>query len=238
MLPISLRARNHVERPSGVDLVGARRGVWRGPAKHEKCVSTISLYVSMLEKLLEKIQNRVSDEIDSRVSVQESLAISIAASLPRDRDDILGMLLNKAQYEAAVTNSEKLALIDSEWQVLFGKHNSLTRDSEFKALSTEPLFHDSKNSLENALRCTLMEKNAQIAWSSVTTNVCCYVALHAENTEALISTCLGGIVRADSRRLDEVRSEIEDSESDHMLLTKLIIALSKSVCSCFISTSR
>jgi hypothetical protein len=36
-------------------------------------------------------------------------------------------------------------------------------------------------------------------------------------------------VRADTRRLDDVRCNIEDSETDHMLLSRAVIALASCV---------
>ena len=83
--------------------------------------------------------------------------------------------------------------------------------------------------MESSLRCSLEEVKAREAWARPVTKVACYLALHAEDAEARIATCLGGIVRADSRRIDEVKSGVEDVGGNAMLLTQSVLAMASSV---------
>tara|TARA_B110000046_G_scaffold183669_1_gene220277 strand:+ start:984 stop:1439 length:456 start_codon:yes stop_codon:yes gene_type:complete len=147
----------------------------------------------------------------------------------RDRDIVFGMLLNSINAKTAVSKASVIAMKDSEWALLFGKFSSVVRDGGFVSLLAEKTLSECSNTLERALRCSLIEAKSKLSWQRSFTKAACYLALHAEDTEVLISECLGGIVRADSRRLDDFRSSIEDGDIDHMLISKVTIALARSV---------
>ena len=89
--------------------------------------------------------------------------------------------------------------------------------------------HKQSSNIENALRCSLVEMSAQRAWKRPISKISCFVALHTESAEELIGCVLGGLVKADVRRLDDVRSEVEDATTDCMLLTRSVLALASSV---------
>ena len=57
----------------------------------------------------------------------------------------------------------------------------------------------------------------------------CLVALYTDSTEEIISAVLGGLVKADARRLDDVRSDVEDSDTEHVGLCQMIMSLSASI---------
>ena len=56
------------------------------------------------------------------------------------------------------------------------------------------------------------------------------MAIHAESHEDFMSTCLGNLVRADIRRLEDMRTELDDNGTEIMMLAGVIVALSNSVC--------
>lgn len=180
--------------------------------------------------VLNKIQTRTCEALGARLTARDSLAVCIAASAPRERDDVFGMLLNSAQSKAAMQHAKEIAPTDSEWEALFGKDFSTVNNCrEMAEVATELHFDTCHKNIEEALRCSLMESKSKDAWSRLVTKASCYVALHSEDAETRISACLGGIVRADSRRLDDVRSNIEDDGADCLTLTKVVIALARSV---------
>jgi hypothetical protein len=180
--------------------------------------------------VLNKIQTRTCEALGARLTARDSLAVCIAASAPRERDDVFGMLLNSAQSKAAMQHAKEIAPTDSEWEALFGKDFSTVNTCrEMAEVATEIHFDTCHKNIEEALRCSLMESKSKDAWSRLVTKASCYVALHSEDAETRISACLGGIVRADSRRLDDVRSNIEDDGADCLTLTKVVIALARSV---------
>tara|TARA_B100001094_G_scaffold332287_2_gene403739 strand:- start:1318 stop:1875 length:558 start_codon:yes stop_codon:yes gene_type:complete len=184
----------------------------------------------MRSDVLTSIHTRTCEALGARLTSQEALAVSVAASAPRERADVFGMLLNSVQSKAAMKHADKIAPTDSEWEALFGKDCSAVNNCrEMTEVATESHFDTCHKNIEEALRCSLMESKSNEAWSRLVTKASCYVALHSEDAEARMSACLGGIVRADSRRLDDVRSNIEDGGADCLVLTKVVIALARSV---------
>ena len=184
----------------------------------------------MRSAVLTNIHTRTCEVLGARLTTHEALAVSIAASALRERDDVFGMLLNLAQSKAAMKHADKIAPTDSEWEALFGKDCSTVNNCrEMAEVARESHFDTCHKNIQEALRCSLMESKSKDAWSRLVTKASCYVALHSEDAEARISACLGGIVRADSRRLDDVRSNIEDDGADCLVLTKVVIALARSV---------
>ncbi len=183
----------------------------------------------MRKSVLESIQNRTCDALSARLTMQEALAVSIAAAVPRERGDIFGMLLDFSKWEVAVKHADTIAPTDSEWDVLFGQTLCEINQSAIESVAKETQFESCTQSIENALRCTLMEKKARDSWSNIAVKASCYVALHSEDAEARMASCMGGIVRADSRRLDDIRCMVEDEGGDILVLTKVAIALGKAI---------
>ncbi len=179
--------------------------------------------------VLEGIRSRVCTAMGFTLTAQEAIAVSLAATAPRDREAIFGMLLNNIQARVALKSPDSVALTDTEWEFIFGRTASTVRDGGLASFLKDKTFSECHQQLEGALRCSLVEAQSKVAWAKPLTKAACYLALHSEDTEARISACLGGIVRADSRRLDDVRSSIEDGEVDHMLLAKVVLSVAKSI---------
>lgn len=179
---------------------------------------------------MRELHARVCDCIGSTLSDSEAVAVAVAASAVRDFDEILEVLLNGVQAKRAVASAHNLAITDKEWEALFGKDCVVARDGGMSEIAASADFVQLSDSLASAMRCSLVEQQSRNAWARPVARLGCYVALHAEAAEERVASCLGGLVRADSRRLDDVRSEIEDGGTDHLLLCKVVIALGKAVC--------
>lgn len=181
--------------------------------------------------VLEGIRDRVCSAIGSTLTAQDAIAVSLAATAPRDREAVFGMLLNNTQARVASRSPDSVALTDAEWEFIFGKTASTVRDGGIVGFFKDKTFFECHQQLEGALRCSLVETQSKVAWAKPLTKAACYLALHSEDTESKVAACLGGIVRADSRRLDDVRSSIEDGDVDHMLLAKVVLSIVKSIVS-------
>ena len=175
------------------------------------------------------IHARTCTALASTLQLNEALAVSLAAAAPRDCDAVFGMLLNSAQAKSATKHAKTIAITDEEWKTLFGKECAPMRDGGVRELISEKAFGEISSELEAALRCTFVEVQSKQAWERPHIKLACYLALHSDDSEGRVSACLGGIVRADSRRLDDVRSGVEDCGGDYMRLTKTVIALSNAV---------
>ena len=177
---------------------------------------------------LSSIRQRVCDTLTVTLPDADCLAVSLACSAVRDREEVLGVLLSNFHLKAAVRNMETLAISDKEWEILFGAGVALLEGS-VSDISKNKDFGAIIADLQGALRCSLIEYTAKDRWSWSSTKVACYVALHAEAAEERVAYCLGGLVSADSRRLDDVRSVIEDQGADYLLLSQSVISLAKAV---------
>ena len=177
----------------------------------------------------EAVSRRVRNAIGSNISISDALAVALVSTAHRDRKDVLGMLLNPHQSREAYRLADLLAITEQEWAVLFDSERENLRDGPVADLQDESAFAEFDASMTSALRCSLSEKSTHAAWQRPVCKAACLLALHGEHTEERIATCLGGLVRADSRRLDDMRSVTEDEGADLMLLTRTVLCLANCI---------
>ena len=185
---------------------------------------------SAKHKVVREVHARVCGGIGATVSDAEAVTVSLASSVVRDCEELLGVLLNGIHAKRALAAVERITIQDSEWETLFGKDCVPSNDGGMAEIAACSEFSKLSDALEAAVRCSLVEQQSRNAWSRPIARLGCYVALHTEAAEDRVSRCLGGLVRADSRRLDDVRSGIEDEGTNHMLLSRILIAMGKAVC--------
>ena len=176
------------------------------------------------------VRKRVCEALDRDLDAAECLSIALASTLSRDRESVLGFLLDTRMARVALRHAESLALTPGEWEALLGA-DAYGRVSKAAVLAVarEPPFAQAEASLAAALRFTLSEAGPAERWKSAATRVACYLGLHSEECDSKVTTCLGALVRSDQRRLDEVRSVFE-SGGDELTLSKACMALAASYC--------
>ena len=76
---------------------------------------------------------------------------------------------------------------------------------------------------------TIAENEQAAAYARAWTRGLCFLALHFEHSDHAIQACLGTIVRADTRRLEDLRCEIDDVGPNVMLVSRLILAVSDAI---------
>lgn len=177
----------------------------------------------------EAVSRRVRAAVGSNVSIADALAVALACTARRDRDDVLGMLLSPHQARGSLRAADELAITEREWGVLFASERENLRDGPVSGICADAAFADFDASMTSALRCSLAERATSAAWKRPVCKAACLLALHSDDAEERIGTCLGGLVRADSRRLDDIRSITEDEGADLMLLTKTVLSLANAV---------
>lgn len=175
------------------------------------------------------VVNRVRGAVSGNVVDSDCLAVSIACALPKDRDEIVGLVLNGRCYVQAIKSADSIALTSEEWKILFGKDATGKKDCGISALANSKPFLPHSTAIAAALRCSLSEPVAAASWQRPMSRISCYVSLYSDSCEQWMSTVLGGLVRADARRLDDVRSSTEDNDTDHLMLSKCVIAVAGSV---------
>ena len=68
------------------------------------------------------------------------------------------------------------------------------------------------------------------SWAKNWTKVILYVAIHMTKDESMIGSTLGNMVSADSRRLEDMRAELDDDDgTEIMLFSRALAAISESV---------
>lgn len=163
------------------------------------------------------------------MSDTDAVAVALSAAMDRDDEDVFGVLLNAQHSKKASTLKTKLAITDDEFCLLFGHTSVILRSEKLISTSEDPVFKQHESSILEALRCSLEEHDSKKAWNRAGTRLACYYALHTDNTDERIAMCLGGFVRADSRRIDDVRSCVEDDGADTLLLCRTLISLAEAV---------
>jgi hypothetical protein len=175
------------------------------------------------------IKERVVQFVSSNIKDSDCVALALAANFPRDRDEVFGMLLSNSVCKKALKHADELAITHAEWNVLFGKEGSFASEVSARSIASDKDFEPYVESIAGALRCSLTEVASKEQWKRATSKLSCYTALHTDHAEDWVSSVLGGIVKADTRRLDDVRSCIEDDDTDCMLLSKTVLALAQCV---------
>lgn len=152
-----------------------------------------------------------------------------AACAFRDAGDLLDFLFPRHVAKIASANAPSLAITADEWCALFGADAQPAAPIQMEPLSRDASFRTNVANLCNALRCTVTEQSQQRCWSRLWTQAACLVAMHVDTHEESLAMCLGNVVRADSRRLEELRTTIDDTGVDCMLLGQTLHALACSV---------
>lgn len=120
-------------------------------------------------------------------------------------------------------------MTDTEFSALFGTDAHPLRTTALETVFGDATFTRAVGRLQKALRCTTAEALQAKAWMNPFTKTACLLAIHATQFEDHVSSCLGNIVRADLRRLEDLQNELDDEGADVMLLGQVVVALSSSV---------
>lgn len=180
------------------------------------------------QRAVESVRQRVVEQVAGWMSAEECLQLVLCAST-RTPDGLIGFMFPSIVKKAAMSELGTLSIKMDEWAALFGSEARPTRTSSVDKLVKEKKFADSVSKLNSALRCTISEKTQGQSWERPFSKLSCFFSMHTEDHECLISSCLSNLVSADSRRLDEVRTHMDDEGIDVFLLANVVIALANSV---------
>ena len=183
----------------------------------------------MRANVVSGMRGRVEKYLTSTLSDADCVSVCIAAKFPRDRNELFGVILNNYLRKQVSSCADDLAIRSDEWATLFGKDALFVTEKPLHKVLLDTNLSKIIDSIQDALRCSLTEQGAKSAWEKKTSRVSCFLALYSDCTEELVSLVLGGLVRADTRRIDDVRSTTEDEDTDHMLLCTCIISIANCV---------
>lgn len=174
------------------------------------------------------IRGRAVSHIGSWLGDKECIQVALCCAT-RDSEPLLEFLFNRDVEKAAKRATGNLAVTDREFEDLFGAKARSTREGSITNVVADSNFNATSQRLESALRCTLHEAIQGGLWSRPWTKVSTYYAMHLEAHEDAIASTLGSVIRADTRRLDDLRAELDEAGIDAMLMSRVIVALSETV---------
>jgi len=190
-----------------------------------------------VQEVLQAVRDRTRSSISIAITDIDALVISLACGM-FDANALLEYAFSSIVRADAIAAKAKLSLSDAEFVVLFGTPDAASvaartdqnnrRLSVYEQLSESKLF---RQNLEAALSTTLLEDEQRAAWAaSPAIRVAAQIALcRTTDAAACLSSVCGGIVRADNRRLDDLKNGIEETGLDVLVVTQAILALASSV---------
>lgn len=183
-------------------------------------------------EFLAPLKARVANHIGTRVTDESAVQLALACAM-RDREDLVGFLFPKNVATTALRKSAEIAITPAEWDGLFGRQSTALKDGGVAQLVGSADFAPAQERMSEALRCTIAERDQGVLYQRAWTKALCHIGMHFEDSDAPLEATLGSIVRADARRLEELRELLDDDahygRSDTMLMGQLVIAVAKSV---------
>lgn len=175
-----------------------------------------------------QIRGRVGPTVGNWLRDDECVQLALACAT-RAHADLVEFLFNAQVAKAASKQARALAITPLEWEALYGWKARPVRSKKLESAIAEPTFASFSATLQNSLRTTVNEREQQQVWARSWSKAACVFAAHVESHEDFLSTSLGNLVRGDLRRLEDLRTEVDDDGVDVMLLGQVIASLAESV---------
>lgn len=174
------------------------------------------------------IRSRTTQLLGSWVKDVDGVQIAMACAT-RAPTELLDFMLNAQHAKEAKKQIKTLAISQFEWAALFGAEARLTKAEEIGAKLGSVDKLQGMQGLASALRCTIAEKAQGRSWARAWTKAACLMAVHMEAHEETLALCLGNVVRADLRRLEDLRCEMDENGVGVMNVAQVLEALARSV---------
>ena len=174
------------------------------------------------------IRSRVVELVGSWMSDAEAVQVSLACAV-REPAELLEFIASREAARRAVRHAATLAIAPSEFAAVFGSTAIPMRTQPVDAVAGDHGFPQAEHKLSNALRCSLGEKQPAAAWVRPFTRLVVHFCMHMPKHEDALEAALGGLVKADCRRLDDLRADLEDEGADLMLLARTVVALGEAM---------
>jgi hypothetical protein len=176
---------------------------------------------SSVKQCIAAIMTRLGQHVDAAFAVQVALVASC-----KERQDLVSTLFpprDARVLTVKVLDECRLSAEQFGAIVRFCTVNSKPRVTELsKADHARGLIE----SMEGALSCTLEESRQKQHWGNPAVRVAAALALNFEDPQPFVDSCVWTVVRADHRRLEELRRNVESAPAPLFLLTESIEAMS------------
>lgn len=187
-----------------------------------------ALAATLRQQAVVNIRSRATDLLGSWVKDADGVQIAMACAT-RAPTELLEFMLSAHHARAASKHVAMLAIRADEWAGLFGTGARMTKCEALGDRLGAVDRLQGVSALASALRCTIAEAAQGSAWARTWTKAACLVAMHMEAHEATLALSLGNIVRADLRRLEDLRWELDDDGIGEMAMAQMLEALAHSV---------
>jgi hypothetical protein len=186
------------------------------------------------------VRDRTRQHVSIALSDLDSLTIALAAGSV-ESESLVEYMHDGSVRTDVLSAMSHLALSDSDFVNLYGRNGPSVghaesagtnhpRIAEYEAC---PEARELRVMLEEALLTTLCEDVQGKLWrSSATTRLAALVALcRTSDAQGCLSSIVGGMVATDARRVDDLKTRIEDGGIDVMLVSQGLRALASSTVS-------
>lgn len=183
---------------------------------------------TLRQQAVVNIRSRVTNLLGSWVKDADGVQIAMACAM-RAPAELLEFMLSAHHARTANKHVAALAIHTDEWAALFGAAARMTNCEALGAHLGAVDKLKGMTALASALRCTIAEVAQGSSWTRGWTKTACLVAMHMEAYEETLELSLGNVVRADLRRLEDLRCDLDDDGVGEMAVAQLLEALSHSV---------
>jgi len=173
------------------------------------------------------IRDRITKHISSYLPDTQIVALALAAST-RSAQDLVEFLFPREVSTPALANIDDVKISQLEFDRLFGDGAQITRVGEIVKLQKTTAFKVLSDRVQKALRCTTGEDEVATRWQRPLVRAVSLLAVHMGNHDAALSVCLGGVVAADGRRIDDLIESL-DADVETMALANTIVAIANAV---------
>lgn len=160
-------------------------------------------------------------------SVSLAIRVALVASC-RDRDDLVQTLFSQRDARSLTPDVLDGCRLSAEQFGAIARFCVTNSSVNANNLVSEDHAQDAIFSIESALRCTLEEDRQCSHWQKAAVRVSCALAMYFEEPLAFVDSCVWGVVRADNRRLEEVRRAVESVPVPLLFVGGCIEALAQS----------
>jgi len=181
----------------------------------------------MLSLETANLAHEVADAVRRRLELTRSLTdaeafqVAILSSC-NDADGLLDFAFDRALAREIKPQAPRAAVTRNEWTALFSNLGA----------TACPVVHlgETQWHIEEGLSHTLQETDQRVRWSRPLTRLLVYVALNSKaEVEEKTSDVLGELIRTDSRRLEDLRTNLETAGCDVVLLSMAVRAVAEAI---------
>lgn len=186
-------------------------------------------WTTQTSEVLALVRKRTQTNVSIRLQDVDAVFISISAG-SIEACEILEYAFEGTVRSECTAAIPMLAMQANEFAMLFGAHGTLRQMPPSRQLVEVCDRVEAKKvltSIEQALTTTLSEAAQQAVWkTSLLTRIACYLALcrPTDGSECLAAV-LGGVVHADNRQIDDLKTSIEDGGLDVMFVAEAVRAV-------------